>query len=356
MRGCYFSAVIWAILEFTACGRKAPHATGRRPLQSTQSPGPSPIASTRSGGPLAGATPSPEEMTQKAAALFEELRSGLLANDHERVAGLLTYPVLVRTASRCDASIEDRQLFLAHFADIVPESTRRTVLSAPHVEGVLDYRGLNIGNVILHQRGDKMIVDGFCTAARRIPNLPCLGEPELPAPEWLNGRWRVAAIVQLSLLPPIDGWIDLNLAKGTAQVGIGRAKGQVCQIARFGARSSAALDLHSAAHWGLTARAPRDEFLDLECGPQKDIRRLEVLGPAIFGLFCGEYTLVLRPAIHAVRPGHRAREDESCAEAACSKGLACKAESGALDTPVCSQVKLPPTGQDTGPLDCFGWL
>lgn len=279
-----------------------------------------------------------EEMLKQANALLTELRAALLADDSARFARALSYPVLVRTPSRCDASVPNQESFLQHFQEIVSAKTRALILAAPRVEGSINYWGFSTGNISVHNLGNRLAADAFWVELWRLPDLPCLNETELEPPEWLNGNWTVTSVVELSALPNVRGRADMDLTTGRAHIQLGSERELTCRIGRYGSRSAAAEDEFSAARWGLTSGTKHDEFVDLECGPPRQVQRLEVLGPSLLGLFRGQYTLVFRPQpTHPFKP-RLAMKGEPCGIAGilCAGGLACKAESDTLDSPTCA--------------------
>ena len=271
-------------------------------------------------------------------ALVRVLQNGIASGDRERFARGLSYPMLIKTRSLCYAKISRPDEFLVHFDSVVNEATKKAIVDfKPPAE--IDYRGFFLGNILLRWDGETFKVASIRANVWRLPSSACFGELDRPPPQWLNGKWRIASVVGLSSLPKVDASVEISLVDRRARLTI-QGKTEQCKVERFAARSAGSDDEFSASHWGLTAGAKDEEVLDLVCGSEPKIYRLEVLKLGVLGLFRGQYTIVLRRAPPGVVPVHSRARGQTCGTPSlvCDEALTCEATVDTLDTPRCNLI------------------
>lgn|GEM_PF-5771622 len=331
--------MLLAIVTGLSCrGNKFTHSEGKVAGTTEQYAGAPPVTTSARAPNVQSTNRADIVQVEELTTLVRDLQKAVARADRERFARILTYPLLIKTASYCNVRISGPEELVRYFDFIVSDATRQAILDfQPPTE--IDYRGYPLGNIVFNWDGNTFKVSWFRTNIWRLPMSSCFGEPDRPPPPWLDGKWRIASVVRLGFLPKVDAAIEINLVDRRAHITI-EGKADECRVERFAARTASSDDAFTASHWGLTAGAKEDEILDLDCGSSRQLYRIEVLKPGVLGLFRGEYTIVFRRERPVVAIVHSRGRGQTCGTPfwACDAGLTCEATLETLDTPTCNLI------------------
>lgn len=310
----------------------------------SRSPSALPVTSTSTVPHRASAT-ADEWKARQAEEYVARLRAALVADDRARFVATLIYPVRVNTTSLCRASLRTPEVFLEHFDEVVTSEVRRSIVSS-NPPFAANWQGTMLDG------GAVWLVDGesggpgvtvFNSRTWRIANQACDGEPELPAPGFLTGTWRVFSVAvmqgRLERSSPVS-WIgrriELDLAKRRALVKLDPQDTHQCAIGRYGERERVEYRSLTPEFAGVASAEGRLAFLDLECGQgtKRSVTRIDVLDESTLAVVGDSaYLLVLKR--EEAKPESRAlKAGDACGRQGdrCPRGLVCTArrESGAL--------------------------
>jgi hypothetical protein len=109
----------------------------------------------------------------EARSMLEALQDALRSDDHEKVAGLVEYPLRVNS-SGAHTLISDRGRLLSDFASIFTSEVRQKVLAQQFDELFVNWRGVMVGN-------GAVWFSGIC-------------DPDSPTGTCKNARVRIIAI------------------------------------------------------------------------------------------------------------------------------------------------------------------
>jgi hypothetical protein len=249
------------------------------------------------------------------------LRAALAANDRERFARELFYPVRVNTASWCTFSLASYEEFLRYFDDIVTPRVRRAVAADPSLWTT--GKGAMLGNGEVWFTHYNPIVTAFNSDTWEVKGASCEGWQLEAIPAWLNGTWRVSSVAEVQgtvdQKPPTQwnkGSVRIDIEHDTTEIALSARRSTRCKPFRFGFELEApqARELDAASN-GFESEIGKDYFLDLLCtGPKsKRIERLDVLGRSLLEILGNDGFLVfLKPEERSEVPLQRVADGEPC--------------------------------------------
>jgi hypothetical protein len=263
------------------------------------------------------------------------LRAALAANDRERFANALFYPVRVNTESRCSTSLTNPKAFLRHFDAILTPKIRRA-LEQP---GGPEESGFSLGNGEIWFLNDHApLSTAFNLDVWEIEGVRCEGWQLSPVPRWLNGTWRVSSVAEVGGTsekdPPTqwnDGSVRVDLARGQVELALSRQEIAHCKPLRFGVELTEAR-MPDAARHGFESDLRMSDFFDLECSARgkRYWQRIDVLGRSLLSLWGNDAFLVfVKPEATIGRPSKIVAAGQPCG----MRSMRCGKDSVCLATP-----------------------
>lgn len=262
-------------------------------------------------------------MRQAMGKRVQGLAAALAANDRDRFARGLFYPVRVHTESWCTVKISTPSVFVRHFDEIMTENIR-SALKQPDL--VWGGRGAEIGSgqVYFADANWKPSIT-FASESWEVKGIRCEGWTETRTPSWLGGVWRVSSAAVLPGVMTAEApaeWdsdsLTIDLERGVVEMVL-KDGTKRCKPLRFGFLPEEP-DLRGldAASNGFRSAFGKPYFFDVECPNETKMWarhvRIDVLGRTLIALPSsqGPFFVVLRPERLVGVPAKTAAAGELC--------------------------------------------